>query len=59
MELPFKILVAVVVAAIILLIIIGLSYVVYGSGEEAIKNLWNIPRFIECLINRTQGLPCH
>jgi len=54
MELPMKVIVAVVVAAIVLLIIAVFAGWVKGFGAEALENLWNVGSYIDCLIKKAQ-----
>lgn len=45
------VIVAVVVAAIVLLIIAIFAGWIKGFGAEALGNLWNVGKYIDCLIH--------
>jgi len=47
MELPFKVVVAIVISVIVLLIIIAFSFFVKDAGKQAIDYITNIPEFIK------------
>jgi hypothetical protein len=52
MELPMNVIVAVVVTAIILLIIAIFAIYVRGYGTEALSSLFNVGKYIDCLIKK-------
>lgn len=55
MEIPFTVIIAVVVTVIVLLLIIGLAHFARETGKSALEYLWNIPKFIEDLLRGKTG----